>query len=247
MSEVPVRVPDEWFVGFHQGLAARFWRAAAAAMAEDDMQVVRRLLPDPPASVLDVPCGDGRLTTRLVAAGYAGDGRRPDRVRGRARPPRRGGGRRGGALRRGRPAGAARRRARRRDRQLGQRLRLPRPGGDRPLARGHARRPAARRPARARVDDRRRVVPRRRLQAERRVGVRRHPPVGDEPLPRHREPARERLHVRGRRRATSSTPARRTTSTPAARSCACSSTPGSARSSSWAATASSPTRSARHA
>ena len=71
MSEVPVRVPDEWFVGFHQGLAARFWRAAAAAMADDDAQVVRRLLPDPPASVLDVPCGDGRLTTRLAAAGYA--------------------------------------------------------------------------------------------------------------------------------------------------------------------------------
>ena len=71
MSEVPVRVPDEWFVGFHQGLAARFWRAAAAAMAEDDTQVVRRLLPDPPATVLDVPCGDGRLTTRLAAAGYA--------------------------------------------------------------------------------------------------------------------------------------------------------------------------------
>jgi SAM-dependent methyltransferase len=71
MSEVPVRVPDEWFVGFHQGLAARFWRAAAASMAEDDTQVVRRLLPDPPATVLDVPCGDGRLTSRLAAAGYA--------------------------------------------------------------------------------------------------------------------------------------------------------------------------------
>jgi len=71
MSEVPVRVPDEWSVGFHRGLAARFWRAAAAAMAEDDTQVVRRLLPDPPATVLDVPCGDGRLTTRLAAAGYA--------------------------------------------------------------------------------------------------------------------------------------------------------------------------------
>jgi SAM-dependent methyltransferase len=65
-----VRVPDEWFVGFHQGLAARFWRAAAAAMAEDDTQVVRRLLPAPPAKVLDVPCGDGRITTRLAAAGY---------------------------------------------------------------------------------------------------------------------------------------------------------------------------------
>jgi SAM-dependent methyltransferase len=63
-------VPDEWFVGFHQGLAARFWRAAAAAMADDDAQVVRRLLPDPPATVLDVPCGDGRITVRLAAAGY---------------------------------------------------------------------------------------------------------------------------------------------------------------------------------
>ena len=70
MTAVPVRVPDEWFVGFHQGLAARFWRAAAAAMAEDDMRVVRRLLGDPPARVLDVPCGDGRLTIRLAAAGY---------------------------------------------------------------------------------------------------------------------------------------------------------------------------------
>jgi SAM-dependent methyltransferase len=65
-----VRVPDDWFVGFHQGLAARFWRAAAATMAEDDMQVLLRVLPAAPASVLDVPCGDGRLTRRLAAAGY---------------------------------------------------------------------------------------------------------------------------------------------------------------------------------
>jgi cyclopropane fatty-acyl-phospholipid synthase-like methyltransferase len=69
-----VRVPDEWFVGFHQGLAAHFWHSAAATMADDDMQVVRRLLPDPPASVLDVPCGDGRLTARLVEAGYEATG-----------------------------------------------------------------------------------------------------------------------------------------------------------------------------
>jgi 2-polyprenyl-3-methyl-5-hydroxy-6-metoxy-1,4-benzoquinol methylase len=74
MTDVPVRVPDEWFVGFHQGLAARFWRAAAAAMAEDDVRVLRRLLPDPPASVLDVPCGDGRVTIRLAAAGYEATG-----------------------------------------------------------------------------------------------------------------------------------------------------------------------------
>jgi SAM-dependent methyltransferase len=70
MTDVPVRVPDEWFVGFHQGLAARFWRAAAAAMAEDDVRVVRRLLGDPPARVLDAPCGDGRMGIRLAAVGY---------------------------------------------------------------------------------------------------------------------------------------------------------------------------------
>lgn len=70
MTQVPVRVPDEWFVGFHQGLAARFWRAAAAAMAEDDVRVVRGLLGSPPARVLDVPCGDGRMSIRLAAEGY---------------------------------------------------------------------------------------------------------------------------------------------------------------------------------
>jgi SAM-dependent methyltransferase len=64
------RVPDEWYVGFHQGLAARFWRAAGATMAEADLKVVLGLLPAAPAAVLDVPCGDGRLTRPLAAAGY---------------------------------------------------------------------------------------------------------------------------------------------------------------------------------
>jgi SAM-dependent methyltransferase len=64
------RVPDDWFVGFHSGLAARFWRAAGAAMAEDDLRVVSALLPQTAgARVLDVPCGDGRLATGLAAAG----------------------------------------------------------------------------------------------------------------------------------------------------------------------------------
>ena len=70
------RVPDEWYVGFHRGLAARFWRAAAATMAEDDARVVLGVLDLPPgAAVLDVPCGDGRLTRRLAAAAtfLAGD------------------------------------------------------------------------------------------------------------------------------------------------------------------------------
>jgi SAM-dependent methyltransferase len=68
------RVPDEWYIGFHQGLAARFWRAAGATMAEADLEVVLGLLPKAPAAVLDVPCGDGRLTRPLAAAGYTATG-----------------------------------------------------------------------------------------------------------------------------------------------------------------------------
>src|SRR4051812_44533602 len=61
-----MRVPDDWFVGFHQGLAARFWHAAAATMATDDGRLVRARLPR--GSVLDVPCGDGRIARELLAA-----------------------------------------------------------------------------------------------------------------------------------------------------------------------------------
>ena len=69
------RVPDDWFVGFQHGLAARFWRAAAATMADDDARLVHELLGAPRgARVLDVPCGDGRLTVRLAAVGYVATG-----------------------------------------------------------------------------------------------------------------------------------------------------------------------------
>ena len=65
-----MRVADDWFVGFHTGLVARFWRAAGATMAEGDARVVAELLDLPPgASVIDVPCGDGRIALRLAAAG----------------------------------------------------------------------------------------------------------------------------------------------------------------------------------
>ncbi len=67
----PERVPDDWYVGFHRGLAARLWRAAGQAMVDRDLPIVRELLRLPPGgSVLDVPCGDGRLATRLGAAGH---------------------------------------------------------------------------------------------------------------------------------------------------------------------------------
>jgi cyclopropane fatty-acyl-phospholipid synthase-like methyltransferase len=66
------RVPDDWFVGFHRGLAARFWRAAGATMADEDARLVRELLDlAPGTTVLDVPCGDGRIALRLGAAGHA--------------------------------------------------------------------------------------------------------------------------------------------------------------------------------
>jgi SAM-dependent methyltransferase len=68
-------VSDDWFVGFHRGLAARFWRAAGATMTDQDMRLLGALLELPQgASVLDVPCGDGRLTVRLAAAGYTAIG-----------------------------------------------------------------------------------------------------------------------------------------------------------------------------
>jgi len=67
----PARVPDEWYDGFHRGLAARFWRAAGATMADDDADLAAELLALPPGGrVLDAPCGDGRLTIRLARRGY---------------------------------------------------------------------------------------------------------------------------------------------------------------------------------
>jgi len=68
------RVPDDWYRDFHRGLAARFWRAAGATMADADERIVRALLGPPPQTVLDAPCGDGRLTIRLAAAGYTTTG-----------------------------------------------------------------------------------------------------------------------------------------------------------------------------
>jgi SAM-dependent methyltransferase len=64
-------IHEEWYVGFHRGLPARFWHAAGATMLAADLEVITRLLPAPPASVLDVPCGDGRLSLPLAGRGYA--------------------------------------------------------------------------------------------------------------------------------------------------------------------------------
>ena len=67
---MPEEVPEDWFVGFHVGLKAKFWRAAAEPWAYDDAAAIHRLLDLPAgARVLDAPCGDGRIAARLAERG----------------------------------------------------------------------------------------------------------------------------------------------------------------------------------
>ncbi len=64
------QVPDDWFVGFHSGLKAKFWRAAAEPWADAEAAAIHRLLALPAgARVLDAPCGDGRIAVRLAERG----------------------------------------------------------------------------------------------------------------------------------------------------------------------------------
>ena len=70
MHEVQIQVADDWFVGFHEGLKAKFWRAASEPWADDEAAAVAALL-DLPAGgrVLDAPCGAGRIALRLAEGG----------------------------------------------------------------------------------------------------------------------------------------------------------------------------------
>jgi 2-polyprenyl-3-methyl-5-hydroxy-6-metoxy-1,4-benzoquinol methylase len=63
-------VADDWFVGFHEGLKAKFWRAASEPSADDEAAAIAGLL-DLPAGgrVLDAPCGAGRIAVRLAERG----------------------------------------------------------------------------------------------------------------------------------------------------------------------------------
>jgi 2-polyprenyl-3-methyl-5-hydroxy-6-metoxy-1,4-benzoquinol methylase len=69
---VQTHVSDDWFVGFHEGLKAKFWRAASEPWADDDAAAIAALL-DLPAGgrVLDAPCGAGRIAVRLAERGLA--------------------------------------------------------------------------------------------------------------------------------------------------------------------------------
>jgi SAM-dependent methyltransferase len=63
-------VADDWFVGFHEGLKAKFWRVASEPWADDEAAAIAALLDLPAgARVLDAPCGAGRIAVRLAARG----------------------------------------------------------------------------------------------------------------------------------------------------------------------------------
>ena len=70
VHEAQIQVADDWFVGFHEGLKAKFWRAASEPWADDEAAAVAALL-DLPAGgrVLDAPCGAGRIALRLAERG----------------------------------------------------------------------------------------------------------------------------------------------------------------------------------
>jgi 2-polyprenyl-3-methyl-5-hydroxy-6-metoxy-1,4-benzoquinol methylase len=70
VPEVHIDVADDWFVGFHEGLRAKFWRVASEPWADDEAAAIAGLL-DLPAGgrVLDAPCGAGRIAVRLAERG----------------------------------------------------------------------------------------------------------------------------------------------------------------------------------
>ena len=59
-----------WSDGFFDAWYPHLFPLAPAARSDAEAEVLTRLLPEPPARVLDVACGEGRHAVRLAAAGY---------------------------------------------------------------------------------------------------------------------------------------------------------------------------------
>ncbi len=67
-----IEVPREWWKSFFYGLALDLWRAAVT-IDETRQQadfLIETLDLEPPARILDVPCGNGRLCGELASRGY---------------------------------------------------------------------------------------------------------------------------------------------------------------------------------
>jgi SAM-dependent methyltransferase len=67
-----MNMPTEWWKNFFTGLTLDLWRAA---MTEEQTRteadfIEKTLHLSPPAKVLDVPCGNGRLSLELASRGY---------------------------------------------------------------------------------------------------------------------------------------------------------------------------------
>ncbi len=71
-NEKSFEVDPEWFKKFFHGIALDLWRQAITREQTRTQArfLFRTLELDPPAKVLDVPCGNGRLAVELSARGF---------------------------------------------------------------------------------------------------------------------------------------------------------------------------------
>jgi cyclopropane fatty-acyl-phospholipid synthase-like methyltransferase len=65
-------VPDNWWKDFFSGLVVEMWRAVQTSEqnSSEAAWIEKQFGVSPPAKLLDVPCGDGRLSLELAARGF---------------------------------------------------------------------------------------------------------------------------------------------------------------------------------
>ena len=71
-----MHAPDDWYRTFFTGVALDLWRAfVTPEMTSAEADALQRYLQvEPPARLLDVPCGNGRLAIELAVRGYVAVG-----------------------------------------------------------------------------------------------------------------------------------------------------------------------------